>query len=139
MTQLILYTSEDGQSQMQLRTDRGTLWLTQLEMAKLFSASTQNISLHLKNIYQDGESDPTATHIAYWRDNVGQIIAANGFPLLAGAGSVSHARMEQQIAHLFLDCDQRRKAQAMQAADEQDEAELKALERRIKHRKGPVS
>ncbi len=61
MTQLILYTSEDGQSQVQLRADRGTVWLTQLEMAELFNASKQNISLHLKNIYQDGELDSAAT------------------------------------------------------------------------------
>jgi hypothetical protein len=332
MTQLILYTSEDGQAQVQLRADLGTVWLTQMEMAELFNASKQNISLHLKNLFQDGElheesvvkeslttaadgkayrtklynldailavgyrvrsprgvqfrrwastvlaeylkkgfvldderlknpdgrpdyfdemlarirdirasekrfyqkvrdlftlaadydktdqatqqffatvqnlllyavtqqtaaeiilarANPTDAHfgllawkgervrkqdivvaknyltedeidtlnrlvvifletaelrakrqtitsMAYWRENVGQIIAANGFPLLAGAGSVSHARMEQQISPLFLDYDQRRKAQEAQAADEQDEAELKALESRIKDRKG---
>ncbi|GAB0057459.1 hypothetical protein SIID45300_01787 [Candidatus Magnetaquicoccaceae bacterium FCR-1] len=334
MTQLILYTSEDGQAQVQLRADLGTVWLTQLEMAELFNASKQNISLHLKNIYQDGELDPAATvkesltvqtegarevrrpvtlynldailavgyrvrskrgvqfrrwastvlveylrkgfvmdderlknpdgrpdyfdemlarirdirasekrfyqkvrdlfalatdydksdqatqqffatvqnlllyavtqqtaaeivltranpadahfgllawkgarvrkqdiliaknyltedeidtlnrlvvifletaelrakrqtitSMDFWRQNVGQIITANGFPLLAGAGSVSHARMEQQVATLFLDYDQRRKIEEAQAADVQDEAELKALENRLKHRK----
>ena len=61
MTQIILYTSEDGQAKVQLRADRDTVWLTQLDMAELFSASKQNISLHLKNIYQDGELDPVAT------------------------------------------------------------------------------
>lgn len=61
MTQLILYTSEDGQAQVQLRADRGTVWLTQLEMAELFNASKQNISLHLKNLYQDAALDPAAT------------------------------------------------------------------------------
>ena len=335
MTQLILYTSEDGHAQVQLRAERGTVWLTQLEMAELFNASKQNISLHLKNLFQDGElheesvvkeslttaadgktyrtklynldailavgyrvrsprgvqfrrwastvlteylrkgfamdderlknpdgrpdyfdemlarirdirasekrfyqkvrdlfalaadydktdqatqqffatvqnillyavtqqtaaeiilarANPadahfgllawkgaqvrkqdilvaknylsedeidtlnrlvvifletaelrakrqTITSMEFWRDNVGQIIAANGFPLLAGAGSVSHARMEQQIAPRFLDYDQRRKAQEAQAADEQDDAELKALESRIKDRKGAGS
>lgn len=78
----------------------------------------------------------TITHMNFWRENVGQIIAANGFPLLTGAGSISHTRMEQQIAPLFLDYDQRRKVQEAQAADEQDEVELKALESKIKHRKG---
>ena len=78
----------------------------------------------------------TITSMEFWRENVGQIIAANGFPLLAGAGSVSHTRMEQQIAPLFLDYDQRRKAEEVRAADEQDEAELKALESRIKDHKG---
>lgn len=338
MTQLILYTSEDGQSQVQLRADQGTVWLTQLDMAELFNASKQNISLHLKNIYQDGELDPGATvkesltvqtegarevrrsvtlynldailavgyrvrsprgvqfrrwastvlaeyllkgfamdderlknpdgrpdyfdemlarirdirasekrfyqkvrdlfalaadydktdqatqqffatvqnlllyavtqqtaaeiilarakptdahfgllawkgervrkqdilvaknylsedeidtlnrlvvifletaelrakrqaitSMDFWRENVGQIVASNGFPLLAGAGSVSHSRMEKQITPLFLDYDQRRKALEAQAADEQDEAELKALESKIKDRKGMSS
>ena len=55
MTQLILYTSEDGQAQVQLRADQNTVWLTQLEMAELFNASKQNISLHLKNLFQDAE------------------------------------------------------------------------------------
>lgn len=81
----------------------------------------------------------TLTPMAFWQENVGQIITANGFPLLSGAGSVSHARMEQRVGTLFLDYDQRRKTLEAQAADAQDEAELKALESRIKHRKGKSS
>lgn len=81
----------------------------------------------------------TITAMSFWRENVGQIIASNGFPLLDGAGSVSRARMEQQIAPLFEGYDQRRKTEEAQAADEQDEAELKALENRIKDRKRPTS
>ncbi|MCK5805146.1 MAG: virulence RhuM family protein, partial [Lentisphaeria bacterium] len=57
MNELILYTTEDGQSQIQLRADQNTVWLTQLEMAELFDATKQNISLHLKNIFEDGELD----------------------------------------------------------------------------------
>ena len=52
---LILYTSEDGKSRIQLRADENTVWLTQLEMADLFATSKQNISLHLHNIFEDGE------------------------------------------------------------------------------------
>lgn len=333
MSDLILYTSEDGQSQVQLRADLGTVWLTQLEIAELFNATKQNISLHLKNIYQDGELDPAATvkdsltvqneggrevrrtvtlynldailavgyrvrsprgvqfrrwastvlveylkkgfvldderlknpdgrpdyfdemlarirdirasekrfyqkvrdlfalaadydktdqatqqffasvqncllyavtqltaaeiilaranpndshfglltwkgsqvrkqdivvaknyltedeidtlnrlvvifletaelrakrqsitNMAFWQENIGQIITANGFPLLAGAGSVSHTRMEKRVNSLYLDYDQRRKMQEAQEADAQDDAELKALEKHIKNR-----
>ena len=61
MTQLILYTSEDGQSRVQLRADRGTVWLSQRQMAELFDASPDNIGLHLKNIYADGELQRAAT------------------------------------------------------------------------------
>ena len=81
----------------------------------------------------------TVTPMAFWQENVGQIITANGFTLLSGAGSVSHARMEQKVGTLFLDYDQRRKTLEAQAADAQDEAELKALESRIKHRTGKSS
>jgi hypothetical protein len=60
MSELILYTTEDGRSQIKLRADQQTVWLTQLEMAELFDATKQNISLHLKNVFQDGELDPAA-------------------------------------------------------------------------------
>ena len=52
---IILYTTEDGKSQIQLRAEQETVWLTQLEMSELFSATKQNLSLHLKNIFEDGE------------------------------------------------------------------------------------
>jgi hypothetical protein len=74
------------------------------------------------------------TSMSFWRENVGQIVVSNGFPLLSGAGSVSHARMEQKLEPLYLDFDQRRKADEALAADTQDEAELKALENTIKNR-----
>ena len=60
MSELILYTTQDGRSQIKLRADQRTVWLTQLDMAELFDATKQNISLHLKNIFQDGELDPPA-------------------------------------------------------------------------------
>jgi hypothetical protein len=338
MTQLILYTSEDGKSQVQLRADGQTVWLTQLDMAELFHATKQNISLHLKNIFEEAELDPAATvkesltvqtegarevrrtvtlynldailavgyrvrsprgvqfrrwastvlneyllkgfamdderlknpdgrpdyfdemlarirdirasekrfyqkvrdlfalasdydktdqatqqffatvqnlllyavtqqtaaeivlaranpadahfgllswkgsqvrkqdvviaknyltedevdtlnrlvvifletaelrakrqaitHMAFWQENVGQIVVSNGFPLLESAGAISHARMEQEVGTRFLDFDQRRKAADAQAADAQDEADLKALENTIKRHKGKSS
>ena len=61
MSNLILYTTEDGRSRIQLRAQEETVWLTQLEMAALFDATKQNISLHLKNLFEDGELDPAAT------------------------------------------------------------------------------
>lgn len=79
----------------------------------------------------------TITSMSFWRENVGQIVVSNGFPLLSGAGSVSHARMEQKLEPLYLDFDQRRKVDEARAADMQDEAELKALENTIKNRPKP--
>ena len=76
----------------------------------------------------------TVTSMGFWRENVGQIILSNGFPLLSGAGTVSHARMEQKLEPLYLDFDQRRKADEARVADAQDDAELKVLESTIKNR-----
>ena len=61
MNDLILYTTEDGKSQIKLRANQQTVWLTQLEIAELFDATKQNISLHLKNVFEDGELDLVAT------------------------------------------------------------------------------
>jgi hypothetical protein len=61
MMDLILYTTEDGKSQIQLRAEQQTVWLSQLEMAELFDATKQNISLHLKNIFEDEELSEAAT------------------------------------------------------------------------------
>ena len=58
---LILYTTEDGKSQIQLRAENETVWLSQREMAKLFNVSTDNIGLHLKNLYEDDELRREAT------------------------------------------------------------------------------
>ena len=55
MNDLILYTTEDGKSQIRLRTDLGTVWLTQLEMAELFQSTKQNVAKHLKAIFVEQE------------------------------------------------------------------------------------
>lgn len=54
---LILYTTEDGKSHIKLRAKDQTVWLSQREMAELFDVSTDNVGLHLKNIFADGELD----------------------------------------------------------------------------------
>lgn len=61
MSNIILYTTEDGRSQIRLRADRQTVWLSQREMAVLFDVSVDNVGLHLKNIYQDEELIREAT------------------------------------------------------------------------------
>ena len=52
---LILYRSDDGRTEIQLRAEGDTVWLTQLEMAELFDTSKQNVSLHVRNILNEKE------------------------------------------------------------------------------------
>lgn len=61
MSELILYQTDDGQAQLKLRAQDGSVWLTQLEIAELFATTKQNVSLHIKNILAEGELAPEAT------------------------------------------------------------------------------
>ncbi len=55
MSELVLYTSDDGRTRLDLRIEGRTAWLTQLEIAELFQTTKQNVSLHAKNIFKDRE------------------------------------------------------------------------------------
>jgi hypothetical protein len=61
MSELILFTSNDGQTQMHLRVESGTIWLSQAEIAELFQTTKQNVSLHAKNILEESELRSEAT------------------------------------------------------------------------------
>ncbi|MDD2720065.1 MAG: virulence RhuM family protein [Gallionella sp.] len=61
-TQMLIYQTEDGRLKVEARLNNETLWLTQQQMAELFQTSQQNISLHLQNIYEEGELQREATH-----------------------------------------------------------------------------
>lgn len=55
--QIIIYNTEDGKAKINLKYEDGTVWLSQNEIAELFQTSKQNISKHIKNIFEDGELD----------------------------------------------------------------------------------
>lgn len=59
--EFILYTTEDGKSQVECRFENETLWLSQALMGELFGRSTKTINEHLKNIYAEEELSAKAT------------------------------------------------------------------------------
>ncbi|MBV1881266.1 MAG: virulence RhuM family protein [Pseudomonadales bacterium] len=59
--QTALFISDDGQVQLDLKVDQETLWLTQAQIAELFGVKPQNITMHLKNIYEEQELTEIAT------------------------------------------------------------------------------
>lgn len=58
---MIIYQEADKPVEVRLDTERDTVWLSQRQMADIFDTSTDNIGLHLKNIFSDGELDEQAT------------------------------------------------------------------------------
>jgi len=59
--EIIVYQSEDGRIKLDIRLERETLWMTQSDMAALFQCTPDNVSLHLKNIYEEGELELQST------------------------------------------------------------------------------
>lgn len=58
---VILYNTEDGGTQLRLKVQDGTVWLSQAEMAELFQTTKQNVSVHIRNILTEGELLAEAT------------------------------------------------------------------------------
>lgn len=59
--EIILYTTEDGRSAVQLKAKNGSVWLTQAEIAELFEVTPQAITQHIRAIYDEGEWAEAAT------------------------------------------------------------------------------
>ncbi len=62
---LILYKDDEGKVNVNVRFADEDVWLTQQQLAEIYNTTQQNISLHQKGIYADGELDEKATHKKY--------------------------------------------------------------------------
>jgi hypothetical protein len=60
-SEFLLYTTQDGRQRIEVRLENETVWMSQLDIAELYQTSKQNISLHLNNIYKDGELERSGT------------------------------------------------------------------------------
>jgi hypothetical protein len=58
--EIVLYQPE-GEVRLEVRVENETVWLTQAQMAELFDKVPQNITIHIKNIYKEGELDKIST------------------------------------------------------------------------------
>ncbi len=59
--ELLMYNTEDGKARIECRFSGETLWLSQAQMAELSQTTPQNITLHLKALYEEGEINKAAT------------------------------------------------------------------------------
>lgn len=59
--EIIIYRAEDNTVQLDVRMENETVWLSQQQMVQLFNSTKQNISLHIGNIFREGELQKEAT------------------------------------------------------------------------------
>ena len=69
--QIVIYQTEDGQIQVDVRLENDTVWLTQAQMAELFETDRTSIVRHINNIYKVEELDRESTcaknaHVPFW-------------------------------------------------------------------------
>jgi len=152
---LLLYQTEDGRTRLECRFAEDTLWLTQVQMAELFQTSVQNIDLHLRNIYAEGELAPEATIKSYLivrtegKRQVSRAIQHYSLPAILGVGfrvrsargtefrQWATARLEEYLRKGFvLDDDRLRNPPGPDVPDYFDELlerirDIRASERRV--------
>lgn len=61
MSDIIIYNTPDNQTQVEVQFEGETVWATQRQMAEIFDTTPQNITLHLKKVYKDGEIEELST------------------------------------------------------------------------------
>jgi hypothetical protein len=92
----LVYEAPDGELKLDVRLEEESVWLSQRQMAELFGCSTDNISLHLKNIYAEGELDLSSTTEDFSAVRLDQFLTMTGRELLDHAGTVSHEKAMQK-------------------------------------------
>ncbi|MBG0763439.1 MAG: virulence RhuM family protein [Tissierellales bacterium] len=60
-TDILIYQLEDGKTKIDVRLENETVWMTQKAIAELYQTTPQNITLHIKNIYEEGELEENST------------------------------------------------------------------------------
>lgn len=58
---IVVYQSEDNTLRLDVQMAQETVWLSQQQMAELFNSTIPNISIHIRNIFKEGELDKEAT------------------------------------------------------------------------------
>jgi len=59
--EVLVYEAADGSVRVEVRLEQDTVWLTQRQMSDLFETTPENVVMHLKNVFTDGELDEAAT------------------------------------------------------------------------------
>ncbi len=79
--QVIIYQTADGQTAIDVKVEDETVWLTQRQMQELFNQTKQNISLHLRNIFKEGELSNSVVKESLTTANDGKRYKTNYYSL----------------------------------------------------------
>ena len=64
-SEIIMYQTEDGMTEIEVDIEDETVWLTQAQMTDLFQTTKQNVSLHINNAFKEGELESLDVDFAF--------------------------------------------------------------------------
>ncbi|NBC31798.1 MAG: hypothetical protein GVY13_03890 [Alphaproteobacteria bacterium] len=138
--ELILYQTDDGRAEIQLRAMDGSVWLTQAEIAALFDTSPQAITQLIRTVYDDAELTPEATCKDFlqvritmheWIAQTDRFLDFNERAVLDHAGKISHEAMSRIAHDRYATFDGSRKEAEALAAEAEHEQEWRAIEAEV--------
>ena len=88
---IIIYQDDNDVTRVSVRFADEDLWLTQNQLAEIYDTTQENISMHIANIYRDGELELEMNPMTMkdWIETLDNQIIANKRKVLAGKGTVS--------------------------------------------------
>ncbi|MDD2401494.1 MAG: hypothetical protein PHI90_08310 [Clostridia bacterium] len=94
--EILIYQSETGETKIDVFMEDGTVWLTQANIAQLYQTTSQNITKHIKHIYEDSELTENRTCNYYSQVQIegGRSISRE---ISQGVGSISREQMERKV------------------------------------------
>jgi hypothetical protein len=117
-SQMLLYRTEDGRTRVEVGLQDETVWMTRAAMAELYQTTPQNITFHLKAIYEEGELDPQATCKEFLQ-------VQSERDILENPGNVSKAVADQLALEQYEIFHQHRLSEEARDETLADDAELK--------------
>jgi len=118
--EILIYQSESGDTKIDVYHEDGTVWLSQALISELYQTTPQNIIMHTRKIYLDGELDESATckqslqvqiegnrtvrrsvktpmYMKDWVESLNEFLTFRRRNILHGSGKVSNADMERRV------------------------------------------
>ena len=89
---IIIYQTADGQTAIDVRLENETVWLSQAQMVDLFQTTKQNVSLHVNNVFKEGELEEGSTVKEYLtvqkegKRNVGRVVKYYNLDVIISVG-----------------------------------------------------
>jgi len=137
---IIIYNTVDWKTSVSLYSKNWDIWMNQNQIAELFDTSTPNISMHIKNIFEEWELSHNSvikdylTTASDWKDYNVKFYSLKIYhdkKLLSWNWSITNKEMKEKVKNIYEIYNEKRKKEELILEDEKDLLELEEIEKNI--------